>query len=64
MIDPNYQKLRATVTFEFEAEIFPGDPNDAYQIASLEEADLRDFLTQSLRDYANLRVKVQPIITK
>lgn len=42
--DRSIVKLQATVTFTYEAEVFPGDPDDVYEIINLEKPILEDTL--------------------
>lgn len=43
-VDRQVVILQATVTFNYEAEVFPGDPDDMYEIANLEKPILENTL--------------------
>jgi hypothetical protein len=64
LIDPKLQPLKVSVEFSYDAELFEGDPDDAYEIASLEQEALEDALQGAidsiLGDYKGFRVNISP----
>lgn len=67
MVEKQTQKHRVTITFEIEAEIFPGDPDDVYDLAYLEAESIRrqsyslTNLHESI-DPLDIDVEVEPIL--
>lgn len=43
-VDRQVVTFKATVTFTYEAEVYPGDPDDVYEILDLEKPILTDTL--------------------
>ena len=64
MIDPKTQPLKVRISFAYDADIFDGDPDDAFEIASLEAGDLepaiREAISELFGEYRNLTVSIQP----
>lgn len=64
MIDPKVQPLRVRVSFAYDASIFDDDPDDAFEIAKLEAADIepgiRVAIEKIVGEHRNLTVSVQP----
>lgn len=64
MIDPELQSLKVKIEFSYDAELFEGDPTDAYEIARLEtlalEHDLQAAIDTVLGDVKFFRVSIQP----
>jgi hypothetical protein len=58
----DYQKYEVTAKFTFEAEVFPEDPNDVYQLAELEKGSLEEFLRSSVPDIELQELTVTPVI--
>lgn len=61
MID-RFQKYKVTVEFEFEAEVFPEDPDDVYQLADLEEKSVATELIISFPSIEIKELTVDPVI--
>lgn len=45
-----FQKFTGTVTFSYEAEVFPEDPSDLGQLELIEADDLSDYFSQYIED--------------
>jgi hypothetical protein len=64
MIDPKLQQLRVSVEFHYAAEVFEGDPTDAYQIAALEmealQTQLQDAIDTVVGETRGFIVRVVP----
>lgn len=64
MIDS--QRLRVTLQFEYDAEIFDGDPDDAFEIAELEKNLMLDnpagALSVILRNADEVTAQVEPVL--
>lgn len=62
MLDP--QPLRVTMEFTFEAPVYEGDPNDAFEIARLEQENLEkiagEFMESLFDDVEIVKVEVKP----
>lgn len=58
----DYQKYSVTVNFNFEAEVFPEDPDDVYELAALEKASLEEIIRNSVPDIEDLTLTVNPVI--
>lgn len=64
MIDPKTQPLRVRISFAYDADVFEDDPDDAFEIARLEEADLGPAIREAINDIfgpnRNVTVSIQP----
>ena len=64
----NTQRLRVRMEFEYETEIFEGDPDDAFEIAKVEENFMLDnpagALAVILREADDVTVKVSPVFVE
>lgn len=64
MIDSNLQPLSVKLEFSYDAELFDGDPTDAYEIARLEKEALEDALEGAvlsvLGDFRSFKVSIIP----
>lgn len=64
MIDPKFIPLSVTVDFDYDGEVFDGDPDDAFEIARLEqkmlETELEVAIGNVLDNARFIRVKVRP----
>lgn len=64
MVRPHTQRLTATITFSYDAEVFDGDPTDAFEIADLETRELETAFEDALEgvtgDVRNLKLKIIP----
>ena len=59
----DYQRYEVTVKFSFEAEVFPEDPDDVYELAALEKDSVRDSINTVFEDVQTESLSVEPIIT-
>lgn len=60
--DSDTQKFSATVTLTWEAELFPGDPDDMYEVAELEKTALYEGLRASLGSGFEIKIqRVSPV---
>lgn len=60
--DKDSQKFTATVTLSWDAELFPGDPDDMYEVADLERDALYDGLRAALGEGFEIKIqKVDPV---
>lgn len=50
MIDPKKQPLYVTVKFAYDADVFEGDPDDAYDIARLENGEIEIPLQDAIEE--------------
>jgi hypothetical protein len=55
--DKDTQTITATVQITWEAELFPGDPDDMYEVAELEKDALYDALRSALGGGATIVIK-------
>ena len=60
MIEP-YQRYEVTVKFEFESEVFAGDPDDVYELAELEKDSVRTIIENSFEGVSVTELKVDPL---
>lgn len=64
MIDS--QRLKVSIQFEYDAEIFEGDPDDAFEIAELEKNLMLDnpagALAVILRNADGFSTEVEPVL--
>ena len=58
----NYQKYAVNVQFCFEAEVFPEDPDDVYELAELEERSVAEQLSLSFSEVDIKALTVEPVI--
>lgn len=58
----DFQKYEVTAKFTFEAEVFPEDPDDVYQLAELEEKSVREQLGIAFPDLDVQELSVVPVI--
>lgn len=63
---PNSQKIKVSLTFEYEAPIYEGDPDDAYEIAQLEGQGLTEVLEDNIGglydDFHITSLDVSPVL--
>lgn len=50
MIDPKKQPIRLTIEVTYDALVYDGDPDDAFEIADLEKAELEDDIRWYIED--------------
>jgi hypothetical protein len=56
------QKFTATINLTWDAELFPGDPDDMFEIADLEKEALYDGLRGALGSSFDIQIrKVVPV---
>lgn len=58
----NFQRYEATVKFTFEAEVFPEDPDDVYELAELETATVENTILSVFDEAEVESIKVEPVI--
>lgn len=62
--DKNTQKMRVTVTYEYDAEVFDGEDDDMYAVAREEEKFLQGefdvIINDELAVARNIKVSVKP----
>lgn len=59
----DYQKYEVTVRYTYEAEVFPEDPDDVFELAKLEETSVATQLSLALPDLLEIReLTVAPVI--
>lgn len=58
----DYQKYEVTVKFTFEAEVFPEDPDDVFELAQLEEKSVAEQLSIAFPELEILDLTVSPVI--
>ena len=58
----DYQKYEVTVKFTFEAEVFPEDPDDVFELAQLEEKSVAEQLSIAFPELEILGLAVSPVI--
>lgn len=62
------QRLRVLIEFEYDAEIFEGDPDDAFEIAKLEQdlalSNPQDVLPLILDGADITRLEVTPVLVE
>ena len=64
----NSQTVSVTIEFTYEASIYPGDPDDAYEIAKLESdamsGDVFDFVDSLVPGgLDHVRLEVKPVLS-
>lgn len=59
----NYQRYEVTVKFAFDAEVFPEDPDDVFELANLEEKSVAEALSTTFDEVEIDYITVEPIIT-
>jgi len=57
-----YQEYKVYVKFTFEAEVFPEDPDDVYELANLEEKSIATELSISFPSIDIKELTVAPVI--
>lgn len=55
--DKDSQTITATVEITWDAELFPDDPDDMYEVAELEKVALYDALRSALGAGADIVIK-------
>jgi len=58
----DYQNYEVTVKFIFEAEVFPEDPDDVFELAQLEEKSVAEQLSIAFPELEILDLTVSPVI--
>jgi hypothetical protein len=58
----NYQRYEVTVKFAFDAEVFPEDPDDVFELAKLEEKSVAEALSTTFDEVEIEHLSVEPII--
>lgn len=58
----DYQSYEVEVKFKFEAEVFPEDPDDVFELAELEEKSIVTQLGIAFPDLEIQGLKVTPVI--
>lgn len=59
----DYQKYEVTVRYTYEAEVFPEDPDDVFELAKLEETSVATQLSLALPDLLEIReLTIAPVI--
>lgn len=58
----DYQKYEVTVKYTFEAEVFPEDPDDVFELAQLEEKSVAEQLSIAFPELEILDLTVSPVI--
>lgn len=58
----NYQSYEVNVKFVFEAEVFPEDPDDVYELAALEEKSVATELSISFPSAEIKELSIVPVI--
>jgi hypothetical protein len=58
----DFQKYEVTAKFTFEAEVFPEDPDDVYQLAELEAKSVATQLGIAFPDLEVQELNVAPVI--
>lgn len=64
MIETGKQPIRIKLQLSYDASVYEGDPQDAFDIADLEkgemEEELTNYLTNLLGDLKDFKLIVQP----
>ena len=65
MIDPKKQPIRVKIEFSYDADVFEGDPDDAFDIAELELGEIRESVEHYMfkavnAELRNFKLLVQP----
>lgn len=67
MVRPNKQRLTAIIRVEYDAEVFDGDPEDAFEFAQLEqkthEGTLENAMEDALGEVYKVDVVIAPALT-
>lgn len=58
----DYQKYEVTAKFTFEAEVFPEDPDDVFELAALEEKSVATELSIAFPELEIQDLKVEPVV--
>lgn len=62
MVRPNKQRLTAIIRVEYDAEVFDGDPEDAFEFAQLEKATHEGALEIAMENQLGEVYKVDVVI--
>lgn len=57
-----YQKYEVTVKFTFEAEVFPEDPDDVFELAQLESKSVATELSIAFPELEIQNLAVTPVV--
>lgn len=57
-----YQKYEVTVKFTFEAEVFPEDPDDVFELAELESKSVATELSIAFPELEVQELTVAPVV--
>jgi hypothetical protein len=64
VIDPRKQPLRLKIEVTYDALVYEGDPDDAYEIADLEKGEIGDdiewYLDDLLQGVRDFKLTLQP----
>lgn len=64
MIDPRKQPIRLQIEVTYDALVYEGDPDDAFEIAALEKSEIGDeiefYLDDLLDGVRDFKLLVQP----
>lgn len=58
----DYQKYNVYAKFSFEAEVFPEDPDDVYELAELEAKSVAEQLSIAFPELDITELDVYPVI--
>lgn len=58
----NYQKYEVTVTFTYESEVFPEDPDDVFELADLEKPAVLSDLNVAFHELEVKELAIVPVI--
>jgi hypothetical protein len=58
----DYQKYEVNTKFTFEAEVFPEDPDDVYELAQLESKSVAEQLSIAFPELDIQELSVEPVI--
>jgi hypothetical protein len=58
----DFQKYEVTTKFTFEAEVFPEDPDDVFELAKLEEKSVAEQLSIAFPELEIQDLTVAPVI--
>ena len=47
----NYQTYKATIEITYSSEVFPGDPDDVFQLADLEKGWIEDHFLSAIEAF-------------
>lgn len=64
MIDPKKQPIRLTIQVSYDAPVYEGDPEDAFEIAALEQGELEEtihsYLGAVIGELKHFKLTAQP----